>query len=131
MSLDRVLGTWDVTMHHVQVTEPVTGRQHYERVLDGAFVMLRWTQDHPDFPDAIALVDESSFHHFDVRGMARVFDLEVDEEGWSMIRRDPDFWQRSRTRFVDAETMEGIGENSHDGGQTWEPDFTLSYRRTR
>jgi hypothetical protein len=35
MSLDRLLGAWDFTMHHSAMAEPVTGRQRYERVLDG------------------------------------------------------------------------------------------------
>ncbi len=35
MVLDRLLGTWDLTMRHAALPEPVTGRQHDERVLDG------------------------------------------------------------------------------------------------
>ncbi len=44
MSLDPLLGTWEIAMRHVAVPEPVAGRQQYERILDGAFVcfdMLR------------------------------------------------------------------------------------------
>ncbi|MEA2462075.1 MAG: hypothetical protein QOH90_2252 [Actinomycetota bacterium] len=129
MSLDRLLGTWKVTMHHVAMSEPVVGRQHYERVLDGAFVMLHWTYDHPDFPDAIAMLDGSTCHYFDVRGVTRLFDLEIDDSGWSMIRRDPDFWQRSAAKFVGPDAMDGTGENSHDGGATWQHDFSMSYVR--
>ncbi len=131
MGLDRLLGTWDITMRHVAMAEPIAGRQQYERVLDGAFVMLRWTYDHPDFPDAIALIDESSFHHFDVRGVARVFDLELGVGGLAMVRRDPDFWQRSSISFVNPDAMTGTGEMSHDGGATWEPDFSMTYSRDR
>ena len=129
MTLDRLLGTWDITMHHVAMTEPVTGRQHYEPVLADAFVMLRWTYEHPDFPDAIALLDDSTCHYFDVRGVTRLFELTLDASGWSMIRRDRDFWQRSAGRFVGPDLMEGTGENSHDGGVTWEHDYALSYVR--
>ena len=129
MSLDRLLGTWDVTMHHAAMPQPVSGRQRYERVLDGAFVMLHWTYDHPEFPDAIAMLDEHTYHYFDVRGVARVFDLTVDDSGWAMVRHDEDFWQRSTGRFRGTDAIDGTGENSYDAGATWQHDFSMSYVR--
>jgi hypothetical protein len=129
MWLDRLLGTWDVAMRHVALPEPVTGRHRYERVLDGAFVMLQVTYDQPEFPDAIALLDEHTWHSFDVRGITRVFDLEPGPAGWAMVRRDPDFWQRSTTTFCGSDAMHGVGENSSDAGATWEHDFTLDCTR--
>jgi hypothetical protein len=129
MSLDRLLGSWDLTMQHVALAEPVRGRQRYERVLGGAFVQLHWTYDHPDFPDALALLDETSCHYFDVRGVTRVFDMTIDDAGWSMIRRDADFWQRSAVRFDGPDAMAGTGENSSDGGATWVHDYAITYAR--
>jgi hypothetical protein len=129
MPLDRLLGTWQFTMHHTAFPEPVSGRQRYERVLDGAFVLLRWTYEHPDFPDAIAMLDDRTCHYFDVRGVIRVLDLSVDDTGWTMIRRDEDFWQWSSGRFLGADAMQGSGENSYDQGATWQPDYTISYAR--
>jgi hypothetical protein len=129
MSLDRLLGTWDISLRHVSVPEPVAGRQRYERVLAEAFVLLSATYDHPDFPDALALLDESRCHYFDVRGVTRTFDLEVDHSGWTMIRRDADFWQRSGASFTGPDAMAGRGENSHDRGASWQDDFTISYTR--
>jgi hypothetical protein len=129
MSLDRLVGTWITTMRHSALPEPVAGRQRYERVLDGAFVSLHWTYDHPDFPDAMALLDDRRCHYFDVRGVIRVFDLTIDDSGWEMSRRGEDFWQRSAARFLGADAMEGTGENSYDGGGTWQHDFAISYAR--
>jgi hypothetical protein len=129
MSLDRLLGSWTFAMRHVALPEPVLGTQVYERVLDGAFLFLRWTYQHPDFPDALALFGDTSYHYFDVRGITRVYDLHSDDTGWSTVRRDDDFWQRSTTRFVGADALEGAGENSHDQGQTWEHDFTITAKR--
>ena len=116
-------------MHHTALAEPVTGRQRYERVLDGAFVLQHWTYDHPDFPDAMALLSEERYHYFDVRGTVRVFDLEVEDTGWTIVRLDEDFSQRSTARFRGPDAMEGTGEASHDLGATWLPDFTITYRR--
>jgi hypothetical protein len=66
---------------------------------------------------------------FDVRGITRVFELEVDDAGWSMIRLDEDFSQRSTARFRGPDAMESTGEVSHDNGVTWQPDFTMTYQR--
>jgi hypothetical protein len=129
MSLDRLLGTWSFTMRHSATTQPVSGQQRYERVLDGAFVILHWTYDHPDFPDAIALLDERTCHYFDVRGITRVFDVTVDDTRWALSRAGEDFWQRSETRFVGTEAMAGVGENSYDGGATWQHDYSIQYVR--
>ena len=128
-ALDRLLGTWEFTMHHSAISEPVNGRQRYERVLDGAFVLQHWTYHHPDFPDALALLSHDWYHYFDVRGITRVFELEVDDAGWSMIRLDGDFSQRSTARFRGPDAMESTGEVSHDNGATWRPDSTMTHRR--
>lgn len=129
MSLDRLLGTWDVTMRHRALPEPVSGQQRCERVLDGAFLLLRCTYDHPDVPDALAVLDDRTCSTFDVRGVSRVFDVAVDDAGWTQVRRDEDFWQRSTTRSTGPSTMEGTGENSYDRGATWEHDFSMTWVR--
>jgi hypothetical protein len=68
-------------------------------------------------------------HYFDVRGVTRVFDLEITDDGWAMVRLDPEFAQRYTTRFVGPDAMESEGEFSADGGTTWEHDFSMSYAR--
>jgi hypothetical protein len=128
-AIDRLLGTWEFTMHHSAMSEPVTGRQRYERVLDGAFVLQHWTYYHPDFPDAMAMLSGDRYHYFDVRGITRIFDLRVDDAGWSMIRLDEASSQRHTARFRGPDVMESTGEMSHDGGVTWQPDFTMTHRR--
>jgi hypothetical protein len=128
-ALDRLLGTWDFTMHHSAMSQPVTGRQRYGRVLDGAFVLQHWTYNHSDFPDAMALLSADRYHYFDVRGITRVFDVEIDDAGWSMIRLDEDFSQRYTARFHGPDVMESTGEISYDAGVTWQPDFTMTYQR--
>ena len=128
-TLDQLLGTWKFTMHHSAMSEPVTGRQRCERVLDGAFVMQHGTYDHPDFPDSIALLSDDRCHYFDVRGIVRIFDFEIDDGGWSMIRLDEDFAQRFTARFRGPDVMDNAGEISDDGGLTWRHDFTATYQR--
>src|SRR5262245_58849548 len=122
-ALERLLGDWEFTMHHAQMADPVTGRQRYERVLDGAFVLQHWTYDHPDFPDALALLSADQYYYFDVRGLSRIFDFQLDDGGWSMLRLDDEFSQRTTARFLGADRMESNGEASRDRGVTWQPDF--------
>jgi hypothetical protein len=129
VTLDDLLGTWDISMHHVQMKEAVSGQQRYERVLDGAFVMLDWRFDHPDFPDALALLQDGALHYFDVRGVSRTFELTLTGSGWTLLRKDADFWQRSAVDLVGPREMTGTGENSYDEGVTWEHDFDISYTR--
>ncbi len=128
-ALDRLLGSWVFTMNHSTIAEPVTGHQRYERVLDGAFVLQHWTYDRPDFPDALTMLSEEQSHYFDVRGIVRIFALDIDDVGWSMVHLDRDFSQRFKVRFQGADAMEGSGEASRDGGTTWQLDFTITYQR--
>ena len=127
--LDRLLGTWEFTMRHTAMSEPIAGRQRFERVLEGAFVLQHWTYDHPDFPDAMALLSDDRYHYFDVRGVVRIFDFEADDGGWRMIRLDGDFSQRYTARFRGEDVIEGSGEISQDHGATWRPDFTITCQR--
>jgi hypothetical protein len=129
MSLDRLLGTWDLSMQHSQMSEPIHGRQHYEYALENAFVVLHWTYEHPDFPDAIAILDQERYHYFDVRGVIRLFDFRLDDSGWLMTWLDPEFSQRSTGKFRDDDTIEVRGERSDDGGKSWLDDFTMQLTR--
>ncbi len=130
-ALDRLLGAWEFTMHHSAMSEPISGQQRYERVLDGAFMLMHWAYDHPDFPDAMAFISDGRYHYFDVRGITRVFDLTVEAAGWSMVRLDDDFSQRSTAHFRGRDAIDTTGELSLDAGVTWQPDFTMTAQRVR
>lgn len=127
--IDRLLGSWRFTMHHSDLSQPVTGRQRYERTLDDAFMLQHWTYDHPDFPDAMGLLSENRYYYFDVRGIVRVFELEADDAGWSMVHLDEHFSQRYTARFRGRDVIDASGEKSYDNGVSWEPDFTMRFQR--
>ena len=116
-------------MRHHAMEEAVGGRQRYERTLEGAFVRLDWTYDHPDFPDAFAMLSEQKMWYFDVRGLDRLFDASFTEDGWSMERIVPEFSQRYTARWDGADAIESVGEFSEDLGESWQQDFTMTYRR--
>lgn len=129
-ALDRLVGSWEFTMQHSTMSEPVTGRQRYEWVLDGAFALQHWAYDHPDFPDAMAFLSEERYHYFDVRGIVRIFDVEFTDGGWSMTRIDDNFSQRTALWFRSQDIIEGRGEISYDAGTTWQLDFTITLQRS-
>jgi hypothetical protein len=128
--LDRLPGTWNLTMHHADIAEPVIGRQQYEWVLDGAFLQLRLAYERPDFPDALALFSPQRYHYFDVRGVVRDFDVTLSDDGWSTINiTDDELSQRTTAQLTDDDTIEVTGQRSTDAGTTWEPDFTMTLTR--
>ncbi|MEZ5320583.1 MAG: hypothetical protein R2698_00550 [Microthrixaceae bacterium] len=130
-ALDRLVGTWDLTMHHTSTAEPIRGRETYRPILDGAFVEMHRVYHHPDFPDAIAILSETRSHTFDVRGVVRTFDHRLTDTGWASERPSGDeaFAQRQTVTFTTPDTADGTGEISHDDGRTWKLDFTIHLER--
>lgn len=68
--------------------------------------------------------------YHDERGVLRVFELTLDDGGWSMSRTDPDFHQRLWAR-VEGDRMVGQADASEDQGATWRKDFDLVFERVR
>ncbi len=119
-----------MTMHHADVEEPVIGEHRYDWVLDGAFLQLRCAYERPDFPDALALLSPRRYHYFDVRGIVRIFDLTLEDGGWSTVNvTDDGLSQRVTARFTDDDVIDVAGQRSTDSGTTWEPDFTMTLTR--
>ena len=89
----------------------------------------------PDIPEGIAIfgTDDAgnacTMLYFDVRGVARKYDVEFHADGFTWSRDAREFPQRFRITFGDdGQTMEGAGMMKKDG-QDWEPDLRLSYVR--
>jgi hypothetical protein len=68
--------------------------------------------------------------YHDERGVLRVFDLTIDDDGWAMSRTDPDMHQRLDATF-DGDRMVGATYASDDAGATWRKDFDLIWERVR
>ncbi len=128
-ALDRLLGTWDITMDHVAMPEPVHGRQRFERTLGGAFILHTTSARHPDVPDAMGLFSETKCYYFDVRGIVRIFDVDLDERGMTLVFLDDTFSQRQAFTFSRPDTMECMGDASQDRGATWQHDFRVTFQR--
>jgi hypothetical protein len=132
--LEALIGAWVVQgTHPVDASMVVRGRANFEWLDGGRFVVERWTVEHPDFPDGIAILGEGEAgfaqHYFDSRGVARVYAMSLTDEAWELSRDHPGFSQRFIGTFSDdGATIAGRWEKSTDGS-SWELDFELKYTK--
>ena len=111
----------------------VRGRTTFEWLEGEHFLIQRSTMDHPDFPDAVAVIGEVDgalqSHYFDSRGVHRVYATGFADGTWTLHREAPEFDQRfSGTFSEDGATITGAYEMRQDG-TTWEHDMAATYRR--
>ena len=65
----------------------------------------------------------------DVRGVARIYQMRLEDGVWKMWRDSPDFSQRMTGTFSgDGATIVVHGELSRDGTH-WEQDLDVTYTR--
>lgn len=133
-----LVGTWSIDASHAMLAgEEIRGEMTFEWLDGHRLLIQRSRYDHPDIPDAIALVgvidDEMSMHYYDSRGVHRIFSLSF-VEGTLRCERSapaPDFSQRlTLTVSGDGNTITGQGELSRDG-TSWQGDLAITYRRIR
>jgi hypothetical protein len=132
----RFIGSWETEGAHPMLPgEAIRGRSTFEWLDGQEFIVWRSHFDHPEIPDAIAIVGvtngQLSMHYFDRRGVYRVYATSLDRATWRYWRdaSAPDFSQRFTGTFsADGNAIVGRGELSRDG-ETWERDLDLDYRR--
>ncbi len=139
--LKVLIGEWslEMTMPGGKPSGDVGARVTFERMGE-KFLLERWTVPVPEAPDGLAVIgyDEGRGtllqHYFDERGVARVYEMSLETDVWTLERTKPDFSPLQFTqRFTgtfssDGRTIDGRWEICHDGS-TWEHDFNLTYRR--
>jgi hypothetical protein len=132
--LGALVGTWATEGRHPLLADAIHGRAAFEWLAGERFLVWRSQYDHPDIPDALAVLgvmdDRLSMQYFDVRGVHRVYSVAITPTTWRFWRDDTDFRQRFTGTFDDSGgTITGHGELSHDDGGTWDEDLSLTYRR--
>ena len=139
--LEALIGEWsmEVTMQGAPPGD-IGARASFEWMPGRQFVLERWQVPVPEAPDGLAVLGfnegRGTFlqHYFDSRGVARVYEMSLDDGVWKLWRDKEDFSplnfsQRYTGRFSDdGQTIEGAWEIAHDGS-TWEHDFDLTYRK--
>ena len=143
--LNQFVGEW--TMEAVFPEPPpemgvdMKGRVDFQWMPGEKFLIERWEVPDP-VPNGIAVIgfDEGRGtylqHYFDSRGVARVYEMTVEEGVWRLSRTEPDFSplefsQRFTGKFSDdGHTIDGRWEICRHGSN-WEVDFDLIYRKVR
>jgi len=130
-----LVGTWDTQGSHALLPgDAITGRATFEWLDGHTFLIWRSHHDHPQIPDAIAIIgwidDQLLMHYFDHRGVHRTYEVAVEDNQWRYWRDDPGFQQSVVVRCgSDEDTMIAQGRmNRDDAG--WEDDLALTYRRS-
>ena len=140
----RLVGGWATEATHPGLPGTVIdGSTEIEWLEGERFLIYRTRYDHPDIPDGISIIGDTDglhMHYFDTRGVHRIYDVKVTDDGWeiamdrdspasSFASPDERFSQRMKFTFEDDDrTMTGEGNLSHDD-VNWEEDLQITYRR--
>lgn len=150
--LQRLVGSWATEATHPAMPGVVVhGTAVFEWLEGEQFLIQRSRNDHPDFPDAIAIIGDTdadraedvgngaaadsdaplTLHYFDSRGVFRVYQTTVDEQAWRWWRDVPGFSQRMTFTFADdGNTIVGTSQLCRDD-INWDDDLESTYRRQR
>jgi hypothetical protein len=114
---------------------PGGGRSTFEWHPSGAHLVQRTIVELPEAPDSVSIIgcDAANGTYYqlyaDERGVSRVYEMSIGDEGWMLWRSGQPFAQRFTATFADeGHTMLGRWEMSEDG-VTYVTDFDLVYRR--
>ena len=131
---EALVGTWTTEATHQALPGTVIrGESTFEWLEGERFLIWRSRYDHPEVPDAIAIMGiidgKLSMQYFDSRGVYRVLAVSLSEGTWRFSRYGADFSQRFTGTFSDdGDTLSGVHQLSRDGS-TWDDDLAITYRR--
>ncbi len=133
--LQPLVGEWRTEVRRPGQDEPIGGTTTFEWLEGGGYLVQRAVVENPDFPRAIMVIGPDAArervvqHYFDSRGVARVYDITLDDGALRIWRDGPDFAQRYTGRLSDdGRTIEGAWERE-DREVGWIHDFHLTYEK--
>jgi hypothetical protein len=130
---DALVGTWDTESTHPMLDAVVPGVHTYEWLAGGRFLILRSSNDHELFPDAISVIgapeagDGLVMEYFDSRGVRRTYAISYTD-GVLRIWRDAAEFDQRFTATPAADTFVGQWEMAKTPGD-WKDDLKVIYRR--
>jgi hypothetical protein len=136
--LGDLVGEWKLTMTNAWFLESLDIKGEGSATiqwLGEAFLEIRATfgEEHGSWHWVIGRSDAREqlvLLYHDERGELRVFDMTFGHGQWTLVREDPDFYQRF-IATVEADRIDGRWEASEDAGVTWRKDFDLFFERLR
>lgn len=133
---EALIGQWTTVGTHPMIPNDVHGQSTFEWLKDGALLVWRfeWEPGQP-VPSAYSIIghdDEGgpgTMLYTDVRGVARIYKMTLDDGVWKMWRESADFAQRMTGTFsADGQTITWQGEMQRKGA-AWEPDLRVVFTR--
>jgi hypothetical protein len=124
---EALVGSWRIEATHVALRGAVvTGQSTFEWLEGKRFLIQRSRYDHPEIPDAMAVLGVTDerllMHYFDSRGVYRVYAVSLSEGTWRFSRDAPGFSQRFTGTFSDdGSTITGrveLAETARPGPTT-------------
>src|SRR5687768_16109868 len=126
--LEPFVGEWEMAVVFPGHEETSGGTLTFEWMPGGQFLIQRWEiPEVPEAPDGIAIIGDDPAgegylqHYFDTRGVARVYEMGIEDRLWTLRREKPDFSpfdfaQRGEGRFSDdGKTIDGRWEMKKEG----------------
>jgi len=134
--LEPLVGEWRLDVPAFALPAGATARATFEWALHGAFLLERdevTVDEAPDGLKVIAATDDGyTLHHFDQRGVVRLYAMTFDGSEWTLERHTADFsplpFHQRWTATVEPEEIAGRWERSADG-RDWDLYFELFYHR--
>jgi hypothetical protein len=134
--MSGLIGEWSLTLTDCWFleTREVKQRGHaVGRWLGDAFIELDAEMEgvpmwHFVFGGSDANNELLALYH-DPRPTSRLFRVTVADDGWTLLREDPDFHQRF-VASVSPDRIAGRWDASEDRGASWRKDFDLIFERT-
>ncbi|MBI5106530.1 MAG: hypothetical protein HZB46_16355 [Solirubrobacterales bacterium] len=130
---DALIGTWDTEARHPAIDAVVRGRQTFEWLEGGRFLIQHLHNDHELFPDAISVIgppedgDGPVMEYFDSRGVRRTYGISL-EDGVLRIWRDAPGFDQRFSATIGPDAFEGAWQLARTPGD-WQQDLQVAYRR--
>ena len=145
-ALNQLVGGWTTEATHPALPGvTVRGTAAVEWLEGERFLIMRSSNDHPDFPDSISIIgfmgrdrvgkgteapaEALHMYYFDSRGVFRDLEASIDQQSWRVWRLAPGFSQRFTGTIADGgHTIDGLWQMNQDG-DNWNDDLRITYRR--
>lgn len=134
----KLFGTWSaVGSHRLMPGVKLTGIMVIEWLKEDGLVTVSTTMDQKDIPASFSVIghddkndsQKDTMLYSDVRGVSRIFEMELDDTEWRFWRNAPHFSQRFTGKIQDnGNTIIGLSELCEDD-VTWMRDLELTYTR--
>ena len=135
--LEVLVGEWSMVGTHPAFSSATQGHSSFAWLREGALLLWHFEWDQLGPPSALSVIghddaeETCAMLYADERGVARIYQMSLEDGVWKMWRESPGFSQRMTGTFnADRNTISVHGELSHDGS-IWEPDLDVTYTRTR